>query len=313
MNDELSRAEAQAQVVETLKARPETPKAPSSRCRAQLMLMRTTQAAGDPLASRSAYATVGGVAPKRSLRLDRSAHDSGKRDERREDRRFRRRLANREARAVAAGENLRRVLKANGATRRGGGGDPIGLRVKRGKSPVEEGQKSSAAARGAGARGEKPRIARVSVYADGQFKATVAINDSGTYAPVLTRRPTDAAKNLRPADTFGRHQPVPEPLRDRAQAEACRSRVIDAVRVFANDVDFQRSTTPGDSVEASTRIPTTSIRARELLYATIDRPRSDVQVLSFPDAGRQHGRLLRRERPLERGSSSCASRSPPAK
>ena len=60
---ELSQAEAQAQVVETLKAPPDAPKASGQALAPQLLLMRTSQAAGDPLGALSSYATVGNVSP----------------------------------------------------------------------------------------------------------------------------------------------------------------------------------------------------------------------------------------------------------
>ena len=61
------------------------------------------------------------------------------------------------------------------------------------------------------------------------------------------------------------------------------------VRVFANDVDFQRATAPGDSIEAffsragrNQSSPGASLRHD-------DGARSGVQVLPIPDAGRQPG------------------------
>ena len=65
---ELSQAEAQAQVVETLKAPPDAPRTPAQPLPPQLLLMRTSQARRDPLGA-LAYATVGSVSPARpSLR-----------------------------------------------------------------------------------------------------------------------------------------------------------------------------------------------------------------------------------------------------
>ena len=62
------------------------------------------------------------------------------------------------------------------------------------KSPVGEGQKIILLPEEPAVRGEKPRIARISVYADDQLKATVAITDSGGYKPVSQRAAEGAAK-----------------------------------------------------------------------------------------------------------------------
>src|SRR5271157_5731775 len=60
---ELSQAEAQAQVVEMLKAPSDAPKASGQTLAPQLLLMRTSQAAGEPFSAISSYATVGSVSP----------------------------------------------------------------------------------------------------------------------------------------------------------------------------------------------------------------------------------------------------------
>ena len=49
-------------------------------------------------------------------------------------------------------------------------------------------------------RGERPKIARVSVYSDDQLKATVAINDAGAYVPVVEQAPLGSAQSQRPGD-----------------------------------------------------------------------------------------------------------------
>ena len=71
------------------------------------------------------------------------------------------------------------------------------------------------------------------------------------------------------------------------------------VRVFANDVDFQRSTSPGDSVEAFYLRPRRHRSAARTALRHDHGARSDVQILPLPDARRQLRRLLRRERPLD--------------
>ena len=99
------------------------------------------------------------------------------------------------------GETFEDVLKANGATPEAAAAILAAFGVKRGESPVGEGQKIILLPEEPSVRGDKPRIARVSVYADDQLKATVAINDAGAYAPVSTKAAaaTAQAAGRRPA------------------------------------------------------------------------------------------------------------------
>ena len=72
--------------------------------------------------------------------------------------------------------------------------------VEQGKSPVGEGQKILLLPEEPAAPGDKPRIARVSVYADDQLKATVAIDDRGAYATV-SNRAAQTAREARSTST----------------------------------------------------------------------------------------------------------------
>ena len=78
------------------------------------------------------------------------------------------------------GESFEDVLKANGAT-------PeailailaaFGVKARANRRSVMDKRSSFFPAEPA-MRGQKPKIARVSIYSDDQLKATVAINDSG--------------------------------------------------------------------------------------------------------------------------------------
>ena len=74
--------------------------------------------------------------------------------------------------------------------------------VKHGESPVGEGQKIILLPEEPAVRGEKPGIARISVYADDQLKATVAITDGGGYKPV-TLRAAEAPRKPKATDEEG--------------------------------------------------------------------------------------------------------------
>jgi hypothetical protein len=194
---ELSQAEAQAQVIETLKAPADAVKAPAQSLPPQILLMRTSRAARDPLGALSAYATVGSVsssAPFASIEVRMipenvtnavksvSADDSSPTGK----------LVQ-----VRHGESFEDVLKANGATPEAVLGILTAFGVKHGESPVGEGQKIILLREEPAGPMATPRIARVSVYADDQLKATVAMADNGAYEPV-SRAPRKGLENRSP-------------------------------------------------------------------------------------------------------------------
>jgi murein DD-endopeptidase MepM/ murein hydrolase activator NlpD len=266
---ELSATEAQAQVVETLKAQPETPKAPAQPLAPQLMLMRTSQAAGDPMGSALSYATVGSVsssAPFASIEvrmIPENVTNVGK-SAGGDDASPSEKLVQ-----MRRGETFDDVLKANGATPEAAGAILAAFGVKRGESPVGEGQKIILLPEEPGVRGGKPRIARVSVYADDQLKATVAINDTGSYAAVSTKTAAGPRKpQADESDSSG--MSLYQSLYETSLKQGLPKPMIELLtRVFANDVDFQRSTSPGDAVEAFYSDPDDIDPRPELLYATI--------------------------------------------
>ena len=119
-------------------------------------------------------------------------------------------------------------------------------------------------------RGAKPRIARVSVYADDQMKAMVAINDNGAYAAVSTRAVQATRKSRVSEDSDSGGMSLYQSLYETALKQGLPKALIDVlVRVFANDVDYQRATVPGNSIEAFFSEPDELDPRPELLYATM--------------------------------------------
>src|SRR5271166_3853371 len=268
--DELSPAEAQAQVVETLKAASDARKAPAEPLAPQLLLMRTTQAAGDPLGALSSYATDGSVSPSAPFasievhmipeNVTNVAKASSSDDA----------SASEKLVQLRHGESFEDVLKANGATPEEATAILAAFGLKRGESPVSEGQKIIILPEEPAVRGVKPRIARVSVYADDQMKAMVAINDSGAYATVSTRAAQATRKSRASEDSDSGGMSLYQSLYETALKQGLRKALIDVlVRVFANDVDYQRATVPGDSIEAFFSEPDEIDPRPELLYATM--------------------------------------------
>jgi murein DD-endopeptidase MepM/ murein hydrolase activator NlpD len=267
---ELSGAEAQAQVVETLKSEPETPKAPAQPLPPQLLLIRTTQATGNPLSDALPYAAVGNVSPSTpfasiEVRMIPENVTNVAKSPGGDDASPTERLVQ-----LRHGETFEDVLKANGATPEAAADILKAFGVKSGESPVGEGQKILLLPLEPNSRGEKPKIARISVYADDQLKATVAINDAGSYAAVTSKASAGARKPKADADENGGIS-LYESLYETALKQGLPKPVINLlVRVFANDVDFQRSTSAGDSVEAFYSEPDDIDPRPELLYATIN-------------------------------------------
>jgi murein DD-endopeptidase MepM/ murein hydrolase activator NlpD len=265
---ELSQAEAQAQVVETMKAPTGAPKTPTQSLPAQLLLTRTTQAASDSPGGISSYAAVGNVnpsAPFASIEVRMipenvtnvaklSAPDDASPSEKLVQLRH--------------GESFEDVLKANGATPNEATAILAAFGLKHGESPVSEGQKIIILPEEPAVRGAKPRIARVSVYADDQMKAMVAINDSGEYAAVSTRAAQATRKSRASEDNDSGGMSLYQSLYETALKQGLPKALIDVlVRVFANDVDYQRATVPGDSIEAFFSEPDEIDPRPELLYA----------------------------------------------
>ncbi len=267
---ELSQAEAHAQVVETMKAPEGALKAPAQSLPAQLLLMRTTQAASDSPGGVSSYATVGSMSPGAPFasievrmipeNVTNVAKASGLED-----------LSPSEKLVqLRHGESFEDVLKANGATPEEAAAILSAFGVKHGESPVGEGQKIIILSEEPGVRGARPRIARVSVYADDQLKATVAISDSGAYGAVSTRAAQTARKSGTSEDSDSGGMSLYQSLYETALKQGLPKPLIDVLaRVFANDVDFQRATASGDSIEAFYSEPDDVAPRPELLYATM--------------------------------------------
>ena len=268
---ELSQAEAEAQVVETLKTPVGPQKTASQSLPPQILLMRTSRAGGDALRALSAYANVGAAAPSTpfasiEVRMipenvtnavkvsPESASPSEKLVQ------------------IHHGESFEDVLKANGASPEDAAAILAAFGLKHGESPVGEGQKIILLPEESGARGEKPRIARISAYADDQLKATVAINDGGAYKAVSQRNAAAGPRKPKAADEedAGGGMSLYQSLYETMVKQAVPRPVIDILaRVFANDVDFQRAAGPGDAIEAFYSDPDDINPRPELLCASM--------------------------------------------
>jgi murein DD-endopeptidase MepM/ murein hydrolase activator NlpD len=264
---ELTQAEAEAQVVETLKTPTDAQKAATS-LPPQILLMRTSRA-GQALRELSAYATVGAVSPStpfasievRMIPENVSNAVKSNPDDA---------SPNEKLVQMRHGESFEDVLKANGASPDAAAAILAAFGVKHGESPVGEGQKIILLPEEPAIRGEKPGIARISVYADDQLKATVAVTDDGGYKSVALRAPEAPRKPRATDEEVSGGMSLYESLYETTLKQGLPRSIIDVMtRVFANDVDFQRATAPGDSIEAFYSDPDDINPRPELLCASM--------------------------------------------
>ncbi len=148
------------------------------------------------------------------------------------------------------GEVIDDVLKANGATRNQIRSILAAFAPKRGEPPVAEGRRIRLFF--SRLDDSRPRqIARISVYADETLETTIALADSGEYVKVANAA---APSTPRPASAAASDDPgfrLYDSLYETALKQDIPKPIIDTlVRVFGNDVDFQRSVAGGDSFDA---------------------------------------------------------------
>jgi murein DD-endopeptidase MepM/ murein hydrolase activator NlpD len=249
---ELSLAETQAQVAEWIKAQTSTDRIAA--VAPQMLLMRTSRASVDPLGA-LAYATTGSVelaAPFANIevRMEPVNLSTIARSPQRPDGDVaRRRLVK-----LRRGQSFEDLLRANGAPAEALPSIVAAFGVKHGDSPATEGQKIILEY-GDGDRADgAPVLVRVSVYADEQLKAAAAINDAGQFAPVAVKGAQPPPARPKPSDEGDAESggiSLYQSLYETALKQNLARPVIDElVRAFMNDVDFQRSTQPGDSMVA---------------------------------------------------------------
>jgi len=234
-----------------------------------MLLMRTSQAGVDPLGALS-YATTGAIGantPFASIEVrmvpenvtDAVKSPADSQPDGRE------RLVQ-----MRHGETFEDVLRANGASKEAAEAILAAFGAKRGESPVAEGQKIILQFDEPPAKGAPAPIARVSVYADEQLKSTIAINDDGVYVPVTLRRDAPARKSADSDEADNGGMSLYQSFYETALKQGLQRPIIDEmVRAFANDVDFQRSAQPGDSIAAFVAEADEIDPHPQLLFATL--------------------------------------------
>ena len=173
--------------------------------------------------------------------------------------------------------------------------------VKRGEQPVAGGAENHPAIRRAArARPARPDRAHFGLYgrtAQGddrrQRRRRLCAGDDAA-APPARKTAQRRRREL------GRHEPLSELLRDRSQARHSapdHRRDGESLRQRRRFPALDASA--GDAVEAFYSEPDDIDSRAELLYATVTAHDQIFQILPLRDARRRHGRLLRRERPVD--------------
>ena len=273
---QLSLDEAQAQVNEYLKTVATSgPRAPIQ-LPAQMLLMRTSRVAGPGLA----YANVGEpvvsstpftsievkMVPENVTLISKSPPPPEKQPTQMDERLI----------VVRHGENLQDILRANGVGRQQAADIVAALGGRKADSIAAEGRKIKLLFADLDGSGTNMTLARVTIHSDDRIEATVAITDDNRYVQVERAVQTAApAKKAKKADDdeddedTGGMRLYDSLYQTALKQEMPKPVVSDLIRVFANDVDFQRSVQPGDSFEAFYDDSEDRDDRDKLLFATI--------------------------------------------
>lgn len=169
------------------------------------------------------------------------------------------------------GDSLEDVLRANGASREQLRAIITAFGARRGEAPVGEGRRLKLML--VGTDGLPPQIARISVYAEEALETTIALDDAGDYVQVARVDPNPqadrASKPRSEDDSPSSGLELYESLYETAlKQDIPRTVINDLVRVFGNDVDFQRRVAAGDTFDAFYTSGEGEGRS-DLLYASI--------------------------------------------
>jgi murein DD-endopeptidase MepM/ murein hydrolase activator NlpD len=266
----LSEEEIAAQLAEFLRAAGRDAARTSLAIPPQLLLTRTSRAAIDPLglsyanAGDTRFSTVFSsievrMVPENVTLIGRADAQHRDTEERVVVVRRNETIEDILAEAGANRETIRRIVAALGA--------------RRGQAAVSEGQRLRIMFADLDANGKPTTIARLSVFTDEREEATVALADSGEYVQIARAEPTQAPR--RPAseeddeEDSGAMRLYNSFFETALKQEIPRPVIEELVRIFANDIDFQRSVAGGDSFTAFYEESDEGDGRPDLLYASI--------------------------------------------
>ena len=189
------------------------------------------------------------------------------------------------------GESIENLLVTAGVARAVIPAVVAAFGAKPGQPAVAEGRRIKLLFADADGPGGPLVLARASVYADETLEGSVALRDDGTYvhltsADAPAAAPAHAQSGEDDDDTSGMR--LYNSLYETGlKQDIPRSIIEDLVRVFANDVDFQRGVTGGDSFTAFYDEGEETEGAKELLFASITARGETYKYYRFqtPDDG----------------------------
>ena len=287
LKGELTLAEAQAQIVESIRAAAIAGAQAPLPLPPQMLLTRTSRAGLDTV-SALGYATTGNVSPNApfaaiEVRMVPENVTNAPRSRSAPGQSSSERLV-----LVRHGETIEDILRANGASKDAIAAIVTAFGAKKGESPIVEGQKIILQYDEPTTPGRIGQIGRISVYSEEKLKATIAINDAGAYVPVTMPPAPAPRKTTSDDDQDQGGMSLYQSFFETALKQGMPRPIIDEmVKAFANDVDFQRATAPGDSVAAFYSEPDEIDAHAELLYATVTAHEQTFKYYRFetPDDG----------------------------
>jgi murein DD-endopeptidase MepM/ murein hydrolase activator NlpD len=145
------------------------------------------------------------------------------------------------------------------------------LAPQNGQPPVPDGRRIKLLFADAEGPGNDMVLARLSVYAEETLETTIALKDDGTYVKLSSvDTPDTAATKQGDDDDDSSSMRLYNSLYETAlKQDVPRPIIDDLIRIFANDVDFQRGVTSGDSFEAFYDKGDEAEGGDQLLFASI--------------------------------------------
>ena len=289
---QLSLEEAQAQVNEYLKTVAASGARAPIQLPAQMLLMRTSRVAGPGLA----YANVGEpvvsstpfssievkMVPENVTLISKSPPPADKQPTQMDERLV----------VVRHGETLQDVLRANSIGKQQAAEIVAALGGRKADSIASEGRRIKLLFADLDGSGKNMTLARVTVHSDDRIEATVAITDEGHYVQVeravQTAAPARKGKRGDDDDEDESGMRLYDSLYQTALKQEMPKQIIsDLIRVFANDVDFQRAVQPGDAFEVFYDDSEERDDREKLLYASITARDETFKYYRFrtPDDG----------------------------
>jgi murein DD-endopeptidase MepM/ murein hydrolase activator NlpD len=172
---------------------------------------------------------------------------------------------------IRHGETLEDELRTAGVSRDKIDAIVAAFAPKRGEPLVPEGRRVKLLFADLDGLGQTMTPARISVYSDETLESTVALRDRGDYLMVSAEASAKktANNNDDDDDDDGGMRLYESVYETALKQDVPRAIINELIRIFANDVDFQRTVSGGDSFDVFYDEGEEAENRNELLYASI--------------------------------------------